>query len=271
MELDTIIVLTDFSAIAANAMKYSISLAELFKAKLIVTHFYFKDGISDEEYASELKLKEQKLAKLKKELQITHPSFPVETRIENRDVIETLQGLVNKEGGDLIILGAKSAWFEGDKMLGRLASEVIGKAGAPVLAVPCNAIYKGIRRLIYASDVKNNDISALKLLSDFARLFAAEITVLDISDQGRISEDELFRFERKVREVAQYPKLDFIYFSGPELNKHFQEFTERNSTDILVMTVSERSAAGKNLLSGDSQKVGYHQHLPILAFHEKVL
>jgi nucleotide-binding universal stress UspA family protein len=272
MQANTILFPTDFSACSNNALKFALNIAETFYSKLILVHVNFIFSSDHQEPSLAKKIRQQKtsdLNDLKLELLQKNPLLNITTILLDGIGPSPLMQLVQHENADIIILGAKGEGGIKNIGLGSFATEIVENALCPVLAIPEGARQVSFQKIVYASDLEHIDVAAIKELTHIATYYNSEVTILNISDQNRrFTEDQLFKFEKLVRETCSYPKLDFIYFHGTDVNHHIQEYLTRNKANLFVITTIKESLVGNLLMDKNTQKLGYHSYIPLLAFHE---
>lgn len=276
MQIGTILFPTDFSACANNALEHAVQIAGMMHSKIVIVHTFppfYQGGISDSEWEADHKARikegKQKLADLRLDILSRNPLLNVTTVLREGKHIKPVIDLIEAEDADLVIMGTKGASGLQQFLFGSYSSRVIEEAKCPVLAIPEKSDYNGLRKIVYASDLGHIDITAIKELVELASFFKSEVTILNISsDENHFSEEDLYRFEYKVRNETGYPKLDFMYARGREVNETIQEHCERNGADLLVMTTMKRSFFGKLLKPSQTENMSYQTHIPLLAFHE---
>ena len=270
MQIDTILFPTDFSANAVNSAKIAASVADVFYAKIIVVHSLHASSVPEDKTTTENKVKwaRQKLEEVKLQILQKNPLLNVTTFVIKDGYAETLE-FIKSQGIDLVIMGATGEGGTKDILLGSFAAKLIDQSPCPVLAIPEKATAPEFKKMVYASDLDNIDVESISELCTFATYFNAEITILNVSDQNRrFSEEQLFKFEKQVRETASYPKLDFIYFHGSDVNRHIQEYMKRNSSDLFVITTVKDSIISRTFQDKNSPRLGYHKYIPLMAFNE---
>lgn len=272
MQIRTIIYPTDFSACAVNALDYAVNLAKLMEAKLILAHSEpeLVSEISEKNAPMSFKQKDRK-ASLEEMREVIHrqsPMLKVETALLQGEHVYPVIDLVDKAKADLIVMGTLGAGGLSQLMIGSYSAKVIEKANCPVLIVPAKASYNRFSKIIYASSLAQHDVEIIKELTDLAKLSNAEVSVLNIHENEDISEDQLFAFEKAVREKALYPKLDFIFFKGKNINTHIQDYSERNNADLIVMNAKKKSFFGKLFDGAHTETMEYHTHIPLLVYQE---
>ncbi|MCB9302888.1 MAG: universal stress protein [Lewinellaceae bacterium] len=112
-----ILVPTDFSLVADNALKHAIEIAEKFKSKLYLYHVYSFDrfnydlNFDDDEqpFAKEME-RNMKKTKLKFIDVITQKGLSVQTMVERDNIFSLFGSSVKKHEFDLIIMGSKGCF-----------------------------------------------------------------------------------------------------------------------------------------------------------------
>ncbi len=271
MQVNTIIFPTDFSACSSNALKYALTIAETFYSKIVLVHVILYKSSSErpENIQNIKKSMGEKLNDLKLECLQKNPLLNITTVVTEGESAAPIIKLIDEENVDLIVLGAKGEGGIKDITIGSFATQIIDDASCPVLAIPERTGGIKFEKIVYASDLEHIDVAAIKQLTAFATFYNSEVTILNISDQKRkFSEDQLFKFEKIVRETCAYPKLDFIYFHGIDINVHIQEYLTRNKADLFVITTISESIVSNLFKDKNTKKMAYHATIPLLVFHE---
>ena len=158
----TIVVATDFSKCANNAMTYALELSLRIKAKIRVVHVvYPNQGIDNSIYNAfwiddylALRNKDMRawVAKFKKK-----PAFKdaqVEHHCEVGFTVPTIATFAEDHKADLIIVGTTGSTGLSTNLLGSVASGVISNVKIPVLAVPKDSTFDGAYDIAMATDLR---------------------------------------------------------------------------------------------------------------------
>lgn len=185
------------------------------------------------------------------------------------DVIIETASLLNI---DLIVMGTKGASGLTEILIGSNTASVIEKSKCPVIAVPEKARYKGIKNITYATDYHASDIDALKKVTEIARLFKAQVTILHASDEefNKFSEKEFLKsFQAKTEKKISYPKTAYKLLTGKNLEKVLEGHIKEEKPDLLVMSTHYRNLFDRILGSSATKRMVFHTKVPLLAFHHK--
>jgi nucleotide-binding universal stress UspA family protein len=207
----TIIAATNYSDTARNAVTYAAGIAQAANAKLVLFNSFSLNVhsanalISAEEMQKELDRAILRLETLGKE--IAH-LFKIEVQCccSYSFLKDELAAVLESTGAELVVMGMAERSFEQD-LQGNTTTSVIKNIDIPVLAVPLNARFKKLRKVLYACDT---------LSFSAARRFSWIIKVIGNPD----IEIELFSGEESVAEIR---KRDEAAVRDGTLGKEFED------------------------------------------------
>jgi nucleotide-binding universal stress UspA family protein len=274
--MKTILVPTDFSEPAANALQYAAALASQVRGKLILVHVIHKSGSLvnsgavlpaggpvDEEYP-------EKLNQISKTLQLENGlQIEVEAICRYGNLVATLKELVAAKSVDLVVMGTKGANNFLEKLVGTNTAGFMKKAACPVLAIPTQARFSGIKTIAYASDFESEAKTFLQQLFRFAALFKAQVAIVNI-----ISEDQLniFSNHRVMREIIREfagQNYSLAQILENDVVTGLQDFVRESQAQVLAVAIHERGFLEGLFHKSVSRQLVYHPTLPLLALPEK--
>ncbi|HLG34389.1 MAG TPA: universal stress protein, partial [Bacteroidia bacterium] len=186
--MKTILLATDYSKAAANALKYAIELAEFTKAKLVLFHAYdipvpvAEVPVVIPVAMSELKEENEKAIKNleTKILKQTAGKIIVESFIGCGMPVNEILKALRKKKADVVIMGMKGAGKISERIIGSTATFLMKKTKVPVLVIPLKSKFSRAHKIVLAYDYqKTIGREVLKNIREFARLFKAEVEVLN--------------------------------------------------------------------------------------------
>ena len=207
--IKNILCLTDFSAASTAALRYALSVARRFKAKVYLTHIVeppiaaprpaaFYEGVS---VGEEAKKKFNALLHEGELNDIQH-----ETILAEGSLWPAVEKIITEKKIDLVVVGTHGRKGFGKVMLGSVAEEVYRKAGCPVLTIgPENSANPESemrpQRVLLATDLQDAAHSASDYAIGMALRQAAELIVLhviedQVSDFGRAEQQRLASLAR---------------------------------------------------------------------------
>lgn len=278
--MKTILVPTDFSKNAENALDYAIQLAKKEEFKILLFHA-FHYNYSGIETSPEIVLEQSIFVqegiekRLKTLAQKTANKNHISCEYINEQGLLTdkLEEVVKKKKIDLIVMGTQGATGLKEIFMGSNTARVISNVTCPVVAVPAKSTFKKIKKIIYATDYQNYDIDALQELIAIANNFEASIEVLHIAN-GKFSHLEeikrMEKFQEKVEKKIVSDVISFNFLFGLEINDIIEEYLEETTINMIAVSTKHRGLFerifGNNSIT---KKIVNHTKIPLIAFHHK--
>jgi nucleotide-binding universal stress UspA family protein len=274
--MKTILVPTDFSENAANALNYASSLADQVNGKLIIVHVVnlvvipVRSGklvnlTGETDMHSYLKLSE--IASELRESKNLECEVAVIDQYELGSFRESLNQIVIAKKVDLVVMGTKGATNFLDKLIGTNTSGFIKVATCPVLVIPASAQYSAIKHLAYASDFENDKRIFLERLFRFTESLHSQVSVsiLDVSPSHHL---DIAAEEQNIQEIAK--NFSNINYSIVQVNEidvvtGIQTFVRDHQVDVLAISIREQDFFEDFFQSSYSKQLVYHTTLPLLA------
>jgi nucleotide-binding universal stress UspA family protein len=275
--MKNILVPTDFSENAENALYYAIDLAKRENAKIILLNAY-QINYKNPEVPLDFVLEEAKqvnnesINKLKTEslkiAQVSNLKYEI-ISLEDSPIGGILNTIKQKKI-DLVIMGTKGVSNVFGSIFGSNTSKIIEKANCPVIAVPEEALFSEIKEITYATAYNHSDIYALQKVIDMAKLFDAHVNVLHISDKLNLLDEEKTKFKTFMDEVnakIKYNNISFEILEGENIEDTLEDYLQQNKTDLLIMSTHHRSFFDKIFGNSITKYMSCRVTVPLMAFH----
>ncbi len=240
---------TDFSKNATNAVRYAAALAEGISARVIIIHIYdkpvmFSNAPLTRIAHAEEQIKanaEAQMVKLVNQLKRKYKNVSFETMARDGFHAETLLKVAQKLTVDLIVMGSTGTSKLERLLIGSTTSRIIRDAPCPVLSIPKNAEFKGVNKIVFATDLNEDNISSASMISIFAKKFDAEISFLFVDDKHLLHSDEhISAMTQKIRKRVKYPKISGFISKNTSITKGIEYFLKKKPADVLVMFTHAR-------------------------------
>lgn len=279
--MKNILLPTDFSQNAENALSFAVEIARLVKGNLILFHSYSVQLIDPNmpaeiylsAYQEEEKSAKESLEGLKKRIvnsnkdEAGNDLFSTEAVVSQGLVVDETLSMIKDFKIDLVIMGTHGASGITELILGSNTASVIEKSPVPVLAIPHNTGYREIRNIVYAyDDIKSGLPSFHKLLS-FATICDADITLLHIIEKGKDTEELNKREFDKIKSATSYDKISLKLVHEENVLEGINEYVNSNDVDVLAMTIKKRTLFDRIFNKSLTKKMAYHTRIPLLALH----
>lgn len=183
----TIIVATDFSEVAENAVEYAAAAAKHGNARLVLFNSYVLPVHAANTIlpaSSIQKLMDENENRLQERALDLSKTYGIKVGFEARFsfVEDELSDLIDRHKADLLVLGMKARTLEQD-LMGNTTTAAIKKLKFPVLAVPIGAKFGEIKKILFACDVlRGVPKKILKRIKELATSLNAEVEVFHVNN-----------------------------------------------------------------------------------------
>jgi len=167
---------------------------------------------------------------------------------------------------DLIVMGSKGASGIKKVILGSNAAAVINHSSVPVIVVPGNTVYHGIKSMVYATDMKHMDLQ-IDQVNDFAKAFSADLHIIHVQPEGTTeveAEVEVIEFNNITTLTQTVP---YFYTSkSVAVAKAIEGYVRNQNGDLLVLLTQKLDFFEKLLGSSVTRILASQNQIPILTF-----
>lgn len=271
-----IVVPTDFSENANNAMEYAVALAQACHAEIkilntyipAVTHFEIVTPLIDDEVETSRKTAQSKLATIGQVMGGQFPHLNYNTAFVVGGLVDTLEEWARQGQVDLIVLGTKGATGLERVLFGSNATKIIESVPCAVMAIPKDCPFKAPQRIAYATDFNMAELQKIDQLITVARAFDAEIAMVHITTQEEalVSEEMLKRyFAQKIARLTRYEKITYHLKYEENIQRGLASFIQQTNTDLIALLTHERTLFEKFYNPSLTKHMAYHTEIPLLA------
>lgn len=275
MKIENILVPTDFSKCAKNALISAISIAEAVEARLILMSAFHvpvphaRVGSTAIVHTLATEVEEN----VKEDFETLKKSLPQLERVNYECVIkhgfavdEILSAVVEYDI-DLVIMGTHGASGVEEIILGSNTNSLIKRAKVPVLAIPENAGLQKVENILLASDYQEiDDYKKLEPLKTVVDLFHAELHILHISPRDHISGDSAFE-AKKLEQALKGVRKSYHFETHDKFEDGLNDYIDEHPIDMIVMLPRERSFLDRLLRGNHTRKIVLHSKIPLLTIH----
>lgn len=260
ISLKNILFATDFSPAAEAALPYVLGLARQYGATVHGVHVRYPATypIVGPEAMPQIIEAAEEQAKL--EAQQMHEmlaTIPHDVSISEGDLWPAIDGMVQKQSIDMIVIGTHGRTGFGRAVLGSIAEEIFRKAPCAVLTVGPHISKDTERRLemkqiLYATDFSDASLVALPYAVSLAQEHQACLTILNVVEEAKTGDlvhpemynESTLRQLRKLvpAEAERWCEPQFKIERGPAAEK-IMETAIAIGADLIVLGV--RSAEGR--------------------------
>lgn len=274
---NNILVPTDFSEVASNALGHAVKVAQTYKNEITLVNIIdegFFGGLFGSGNQTELvrEAVENRLNKLAEEIESTH-GIKVHKRIDSGRIYKVISKIANDENFDSIIMGSHGA--NGlEQVIGSNASRTIQYAEVPVVVVKNNNVGEGYKTIVMPIDLSIESRQKVDWGIHLAKQFNSEI---HIAYQGSSDEFTNNRINANVKAVEHQLEKSGVKFVCSEIeDKLLENFATEiisyaanvKADMILVMTDTEPNLA-ERILGTYTQQIVNRSPVPVMCIHPK--
>lgn len=276
--MKTILVPTDFSDNADNAINYAAEIAKFTEAKLVLFHAFHPtlvpmdapvimplEGLEKDSFARLKKIKKNILHKYGNELNIV-----VETKCGF--AVDEINRMIKGKKIDLVVMGMRGAGYLTEKLIGSIATILIRKTTCPVLAINENVKYTGVNKIVLACDFqKIQNKSILEPLKEFVKLFKSHLYILNVTTNLKaISLSIEILANTTFGNAFEGIDHSFHLIENEEIVDGINDFVNENKIDMVVMMPHKHSMLETIFQERNTKRMAFHTHIPLLALNESV-
>jgi nucleotide-binding universal stress UspA family protein len=274
--MKTILVPTDFSKNADNALKYADEFAQLADGKLTLLNVYTPSagrynaisGILGDEVAIAGDTARKKLAALCKKAIQSRCISQFEVGIPVREIV----AVAEKKKAGYIIMGTHGVSGLMSLIFGSTTASVISKSKVPVIAVPQSYKFKGIKTIVYATDLSNS-WNELKYLLPLAKKWGAAIEIFYLDYGWDNAPEKISVLEKKIAAMA-YKKVNLVVQKANlavDMFEQISHFLDKRKPQLLVMFHQDKTAIQKFFGSSNTEDVSYGIKFPLLSVNKSLV
>lgn len=272
--MKTILVPTDFSKCANNAMMYALEVAKRMEARVVALYVVFpNEGVDNNMYDAFMiddylaQRKKAMAAWLKKFKRSEHlQQVPIDIDCRVGFPVTTITHVAFEINADLVVMGTTGANGLKGVLLGSTAGGVLVNCKRPVLVVPKNAAFRNYARFVLATDFKlRADRRSLDILKSLLNIEHAGLEVLHVIEKSGVkpSKDQEAVLSQKLEDI---PHL-FHYIHDNNVPKAIGLFLESIDATGLVTIAHEHSLLHKLFFKSVSRSLAHHTNVPMLVLH----
>lgn len=281
-----ILIATDFSANATHAAEYGYAIASQVKADVILCNAFVVPADMPQagtlvwpqfEYNELLESSAAELRQLKTKLEKNvNSGFDPEIicRYEIGAVADVIKEITGKTEIELIVMGTHGAGKLDTFLVGNHSRHMIDNTKNPLLLVPAAAALKPIRKIAFATDLRNpeRDMNAVYKLIPLVKQLNAELLLTHIysgDDPTDIFKQHIKELLMQLSNKANYSNISYRIVSSNKAERGLDWLCDHGHIDILAMLHRKHGLLDKILIGSHTQKMADRINIPLLVVPEK--
>lgn len=278
MDMKKIVIPTDFSENAFNALKFAVKIFQHEECRFLILHAYADEvynsgGVLTPEFMEEFKEttrknsdKELESILLKIRDYSPNPGHRFEAISAFGILVDEINDLVNKEDADLAVMATRGKTNDRKLTFGSHTLQVIKYVQCPVLSIPEGYGVTTPKKILFPTNyMVPYQGRELQLAGDLAREFAAEIHMLYIS---KFPPENMRQKDNRKVITQEFHDLEVFHHltNGADKTTVIQKFIDKLEIDLLILVNSRHSYLESILSQSTLDRIGLHPKVPFLVF-----
>ncbi|MBK6634611.1 MAG: universal stress protein [Chitinophagaceae bacterium] len=272
--MKTILVASDFSPAAFNAVNYAADMALSINAKLLLlTVVQTPVGYSElpivVSLEDMLRSTERDMKHLKYELMLkTGNKLNIETEVGMRAFYSELKDVCERVKPYAVVMGSQGKTAAEHILFGTHAVHAMKNLAWPLITVPPGTKFSAVKKIGLASDltevVKTTPIEEIKML---VHDFNAELHVLNTGKTEVFDADIVFE-SALMQEMMMSLNPKFHFISNGNTDEGIIKFTDENKIDLLIVLPKRHNLFEQMFHKSHTKNLVLHSHVPVMALHQ---
>jgi nucleotide-binding universal stress UspA family protein len=272
-----IVVPTDFSPLADNALKYGMDLATAMGSSLMLVHVY-QIPISYSEVPlitvsmDEIKkASEERLAELKHNIEtLTSGKLIVYTESRLGDIADEINKLSKTLQPFAVIMGSRGVTGTGKFFLGSSSLSVINNTNTPVIVVPPGGRFSPYKKIGLTTDFKDvvdkTPVDPVRALVNF---FNAELHVLHVDYKQRNFNPGIPEQTLNLDTMLSGMNPTYDYIENKNVNEGINDFAEKNNIDLIITLPQKHSFLESLFEKSLTRELLHLTHIPVMCIRNE--
>ena len=273
-----ILIPTDFSDNATNAVQYAVQLMQKERCRFYLLNTYTPISLYSAtiyEYHTSLdvdlgelykKTSEEKLLKLKKEIKTMYPNdlHTFDTIASCNLLIEEIRECIPKYAIDFIVMGTQGASGFKEIFIGSQTMHTIKKSTAPIICVPSTYTYQIPKDIVFATDYELSlDNKGIPLVKDICASHTSRLIFLNAYYGVSLDKDQI-EVRDALDEYFKTSAHQFQISDGMDVLEAIEDFQSKHKIDLLVMVHNRHNFFENLLFVPVIHKIVHHTKTPFL-------
>ena len=260
----------DFSDASKNAAAYAVNLTkDMADTKLIFYHVYGNNPFSPATSREESIRYQVSLEELEN-LKNTSGEGAVgriECVAEEGSFADNITDYALGNHIDMIIMGITGSSRITQVFMGTNTLNVIRRVNCPVMVIPPDATFTGMKKVVFTSDFKDVARSTpFASLKKVLNIFEPALHILNVDSEHYVELTDEFKLERETMEerLGQY-NPEFSFLRSYDFLNGINDYVTMKQIDAIITVPRKHSFLSQLFKTSHTKKLAYHSTVPIIA------
>lgn len=264
-----IIVPIDFSDTSINAARYAIEMAKKIEgSSLILYHVYsdisFSTLTSSDSHSRQM-VSEAELKELRGRISGDYEN--ISCVAEPGSFVDELATYALGNHIDMVVMGITGSSKITQVFMGTNTMNVIRNISCPVMIIPPEASFNGLKKIVFTSDFKDvARTTPFTVIKNIMDTFHPHLDILNVDSEHFVELTDEFKIEKEAMEdkLGEY-KPEFSFIRAYDFLEGISTFVENRNSDAIVTVPRKHTLFNQLFVTSNTKKLAYHSKVPIIA------
>ncbi|MAN86542.1 MAG: universal stress protein [Algoriphagus sp.] len=193
--------------------------------------------------------------------------FEFKTKLKLGNAFQAICESINEEKPDLVVMGSKGSSGLEEVLVGSNTEKVVRNAKCPVVTIKSPVDPKDLKKIVFASDFRENSDEVAARIKRLQKLFGAELYLVNVNTPGSFetTRESIARIKHYVKKYDFENVKAEIYNSSSE-ESGIIEFAEDIDADLIAMATHGRTGFLHLITGSIAEDVVNHAKRPVWTF-----
>ncbi|MDB5246682.1 MAG: universal stress protein [Segetibacter sp.] len=267
--METILIATDFSPAAHNALVYGVELAKFLHAKVALLHVCqpILSATDMGIVTTEEELMESAEELLRKEIGELNDAgkVTIEFFVEEGLPSEVIMGVADNVKAKWIIAGMKGGGRIISRILGSTAISLSRNPNIPLIVVPEDARFTPPKAIALASDIDNEtDVHIIDPLEEFGIKCNSTMYVVRVIKKGMNEVFERLLSPSRLKWHCRDLHPSFAFLNDNDVAHALNGFVKEHQVDMVAMIAHKHNFFERIFVKSDIKEMMFSTHVPLI-------
>ncbi len=269
-----IIIATDFSPAADNAVEYGTDMALAVNADILLLHVYQPPVVIRNvplivDVESIKKSAEKKITQLKDRLRIkVNNKIKINTEERMGTFFHELKTVCERINPYAVVMGSQGTTASDRLFFGSQTIQAMKNLEWPLITVPPSVTFSSIKKIGLACDLdKEIDDALIYEIKTLVNDFNAELHIINAGKKMQFKPGIVFKSIKLEKQLSPVkPKYHFI--TADNTDEGIIDYAEMYDIDLLITLPKSRSLLELLIQKRVSKKLILRSHIPVISLHQ---
>jgi len=271
--MKNLLVPTDFSECALNAIKFAADLARKMNSTIHITHIYQRAVPSDTsiniDLDSKIIFKENEVFKkyIKELKEMTFmKDVKLKTSLDTVFKLEDILVMDKYDDVDLIVMGSHVIEGIEEFFIGSNTQKFIQLAHCPVISIKNEVKVSDIKSIVFASDFKEEVLPKFEVIRKFSNKIGAKLQYLKIMTPKDYSVEQ-----KEINDIAEFVNSTGIdadevnLFKAISIERGIIKYCQEENVDMLAIETHGKTGLSHLLQDNIAESLSNHMVIPLFS------